>query len=773
MSASEHGQNDRMTDDDIIALVRQHFGLEVTVESWLPGERDLNVLLQDRDQNRWVAKFAAMESTDALQAEGDAMRWISRVAPDLPVPRVRSTPTGPFIVEHAGSQVRLYSYLEGVTLAQANRHAPSVLYSVGALIGAVDRALDAFERPALSRSFRWNPMHAAAFANAHLNHLSSNDQRARLNQTIADATDALNPLLTGLRTGTIHGDGNDHNILVSSTASDASACGLIDFGDLMHSWTISGPAIACAYAMLDTDAPATAAVALIRGVHSTFAIPAQELAAILPLVMLRLAVTVTNAARARTEEPDNTYLQITENGAWRLLEQLANVSVTEITDRFHAACYPSPIMSAPEIRDTRSTHLGPSLSLSYNAPLMITRGDGVRLFDEHGNAYLDCVNNVNCVGHCHPRVVQAAHEQSMQINTNTRYLHPNIVTYAEQLTATLPDPLNVCYIVNSGTEANELALRLARTYTRRAGIVALTAGYHGNTQGLIDVSSYKCERAGGSGPPPHVRFAPCPDPYRGPHRGADTGPAYAKDVERAIRSLFDAGHPVAAFLAESMSGCGGQIIPPTGYLKNAYQFTRDSGGVCIADEVQTGLGRVGSHFWAFETQDVVPDIVTMGKPLGNGHPLAAVVTTREIADAFHNGMEFFNTFGGNPVSCAVGLAVLDVIEAEGLRQHAATVGDYWQDRLRELQSRHQLIGDVRGAGLFIGVELVTDRETRQPATSQASDIANRMRDKRILISIDGPQENVIKIKPPLVIRRRDIDVMCDTLDDVLGQIAAS
>ncbi len=417
--------------------------------------------------------------------------------------------------------------------------------------------------------------------------------------------------------------------------------------------------------------------------------------------------------------------------------------------------------------DARRRHLGPSLSLSYDRPLTIVRGQGAYLYDEAGRAYLDGVNNVCHVGHCHPHVVQAIQRQVAQLNTNTRYLHDHILDYAERLAGTLPDPLSVCYFVNSGSEANELALRLAHAYTARNEVIVVDHAYHGNTAATIGISPYKFDGPGGKGAPPHVRKAPSPDTYRGRYRRdtPDAGARYAAHVAALIDE-----RPACAFIAESILSCGGQIVLPAGYLADCYRAVRAAGGVCIADEVQVGFGRVGSHFWAFETQGVVPDIVTMGKPIGNGHPMAAVVTTPAIAHAFANGMEYFNTFGGNPVSCAAGLAVLDVIEREGLQQHALETGAHFLDLLDGLMERHPAIGDVRGLGLFLGIEFVSDGETRTPDAATARAAVEAMREQGVLLSTDGPDHNVIKIKPPLPFDAANADTVVSLLDAVLGAI---
>ncbi|HEX9902895.1 MAG TPA: aminotransferase class III-fold pyridoxal phosphate-dependent enzyme, partial [Acidobacteriota bacterium] len=433
--------------------------------------------------------------------------------------------------------------------------------------------------------------------------------------------------------------------------------------------------------------------------------------------------------------------------------------------------FPAPSRDREEILRQRQARLGPSLSVSYRRPLKIVRGYKQYLYDQDGQAYLDSVNNVPQVGHGHPRVVRAIQSQAAVLNTNTRYLHDNIMEYARRLGQTLPQPLGVFFFVNSGSEANDLALRLAWAHTGRREIIVVDGAYHGNLSSLIEISPYKFDGPGGKGVPPHVQKALLPDVYRGPFRRPDpeAGRKYARSVEEVIQGLRLQGLSPAAFIAESLMSCAGQIVLPEGYLRSVYQAVRAAGGVCIADEVQVGFGRVGTHFWGFETQGVVPDIVTLGKPMGNGHPLGAVITTPEIAASFRTGMEYFNTYGGNPVSCAAGLAVLDVIRDEGLQANALAVGNHLRAGLEKLKDRHPLLGDVRGLGLFLGLELVRDSRTLEPADAEASYIVERMRDKRVLASTDGIFRNVIKIKPPLVYAKDNADTFLEKLEEVLQE----
>jgi 4-aminobutyrate aminotransferase-like enzyme/Ser/Thr protein kinase RdoA (MazF antagonist) len=434
-------------------------------------------------------------------------------------------------------------------------------------------------------------------------------------------------------------------------------------------------------------------------------------------------------------------------------------------------CFPSPEPSLDGTLSARKKLLGTNLSISYDRPLKIVRGWRQYLYDETGRAFLDVYNNVPLVGHSHPRVVAAAQQQLALLNTNTRYLHNNILQHAERLTALLPPPLKVCYFVNSGSEANELALRLARAHTGREDIIVLEHAYHGHTSTLIDISPYKFNGPGGGGQKPWVHVAPIPDDYRGLYRRGehDLAKKYAVHVAEILQKVKREGRGVAAYIAETLPSVAGQIAFPPNYLAEVYKHVRASGAVCIADEVQVGFGRLGTYFWGFETQAVVPDIVVLGKAIGNGFPLAAVITTTEIAASFSNGMEFFSTFGGNPVSCAAGLAVLNVLRDESLQSNALQVGTRWLARLRELQLTHALIGDVRGSGLFLGIDLVNDRSTRAPATDQASYVVNRLRDCGILAGTDGPHHNVIKLRPPLIFTDSDADLFTSTLNEVLRE----
>jgi 4-aminobutyrate aminotransferase-like enzyme/Ser/Thr protein kinase RdoA (MazF antagonist) len=733
---------------DAVRLAADLYGITAEAEP-LPSERDQNFFLRSAAGDFVLKISNAAESRAFLDLQNRAVEHLAEAGTGLEFPRLIRCRHGEEIATIGPHAVRLLTWVEGECLAVLQPHPPELLASLGAALGRIDRALANFSHPAADRDFHWD-LRRADSAESYLALLP--EKRRGLVEPIFDRWRRID--WPALRHGVIHNDANDYNVLAGRATSRVTA--LLDFGDMVHSAIVCDLAVAVAYAMLDKRDPIAAAAQVAAAYHAEHPLTPAEIAVLYPLAAARLAMSVCYAAWQAADAPQNEYLNISNRAAWALIEQLAELPEGWPTEVLRRACDPSA-RRAEDLLAARRRRLGPSLGISYSRPLHIIRGWRQRLYDASGRAYLDCVNNVAHVGHCHPRVVEAVARQEALLNTNTRYLHENLVDYIERLAATLPPPLSVIYLVCSGSEANELALRLARTYTGRNGVIVVETAYHGNTNALVDLSPYKFDGPGGRGRPPHVQVVPMPDPYR--HASA----GYARPVAEAAARTPD----LAAFFCESAIGCAGQVILPPGYLCEAYRAVRAAGGVCIADEVQTGFGRAGSHFWMFETQGVVPDIVTMGKPIGNGHPIGAVATTRKIADSFANGMEYFNTFGGNPVSCAAGLAVLDVIRDEGLQENARDTGAFLLAGLRELAGRRPIIGDVRGQGLFLGIELVRDRATLEPAAADASALVDRMKDEGVLLSTDGPLHNVIKIKPPIVFSRADATLLLERLDAML------
>ena len=427
--------------------------------------------------------------------------------------------------------------------------------------------------------------------------------------------------------------------------------------------------------------------------------------------------------------------------------------------------------SADEVLRLRKQFLNPGIFLYYKNPIMLVEGRMQYVWDEHGKRYLDALGGIVTVsvGHCHPHVVDVAHRQNETLqHSTTIYLHPNIAQYAQALAATMPGDLKVCYFVNSGSEANDLALLMARAYTGNYDVIALRNAYHGGnavTMGLTAHRTWKFNVPHSFG----VHHAITPDPYRGlwGRDDIDAGKKYAADVKNLLD--FATSGQVAGFIAESIQGVGGCVVFPDGYLKSVYEHVRAAGGLCIADEVQTGFGRTGTHYWGFETQRVVPDIVTMAKGIGNGCPLGAVVTTPKIAATLAQRTHF-NTFGGNPVACAQGRAVLEIIEREKLQENSLTIGSRLLAGLNQLKEKHKLIGDVRGKGLMLGVELVKDRQSKEPAKEASAQILERCKEMGLLLGKGGLWGQTIRFSPPMCVNEQDADFLLEVLDRAFSDL---
>ncbi len=754
------------------ALLRTHFGLDGELTP-LDSERDQNTHVRAASGQFTFKIVNAAEPESAMTFQTALLRHVAAAAPGLPLPRVIASVEGSDIAHATGPTgerhaLRLVSWLPGVPLATVARTS-ATLAGVGRALGRLDAALLGFGHPGAFREFDWH-IRATLRSRARLEAVAD-PARRRLVAACLDRFEArVVPALVHLRHSVIHNDANDWNLLVDEASGEVA--GLIDVGDAVFAPTVAEPAVAAAYAMLGSGDPAAACLAVVAGYHGAFPLTADERALLPDLIAARLSISVTISA-ARRATSNDPYLFVSEAPAWELLAWLASPAGALLGAAIENACAGPGSATLPARRDdaalaeARRRLLPKNLSLSYRTPLHIVSGDDVWLTDADGRRYLDCYNNVAHIGHCHPRVVQAMAAQAARLNTNTRYLHENVVTYAERLQRTLPAGLDTFFFCNSGSEANDLALRLARTATGRHGIAVLDWAYHGHTQSLIEISPYKYKRAGGPGRAPFVTELPLPEVYRAPDdwRPFEHGARFAAE---ARRELARAASPPAAFIAETIPSVGGQVFLPEGYLAEVYAAVRASGVLCIADEVQVGFGRVGTHMWAFEEHGVVPDIVTMGKPAGAGHPLGIVATTRAIADRFANGMEYFNTFGGNPVSCAVGLAVLAVIDEDRLLDNAREQGAYLLDGFRALADRHHVIGDVRGRGLFLGIELVTDRRTKVHDGATASAVVQEALARGVLMGTDGPHDNVVKLRPPMTFRRAHADHLLDVLDQAFA-----
>lgn len=436
-------------------------------------------------------------------------------------------------------------------------------------------------------------------------------------------------------------------------------------------------------------------------------------------------------------------------------------------------------LTKEETVELRNKYIPSCIELFFKKdPLKIVKGKGQYMYDENGTEYLDCINNVAHVGHCHPHVVKCAAEQASLLETNSRFLHDNLVIYAHRMSKYLPPALDKFVFVNSGSEANDLALRVARKFTGGYDVIILDHAYHGHLTSLVDISPYKFNGKGGEGQKEFVHMAPVPDVYRGKYRSSDYNEdqlcdLYVNEVIQLVENAEKKKRKIAIFLAESFQSCGGQIIYPKNYLRNVYKYLHSKGILCLADEVQCGFHRSGTHMWAFQTygEDIVPDFLTIGKSMGNGHPVACSVMRTELSDKFGEGaLQYFNTYGGNPVSVAVANAVLDVIEKEKLYEHVTDVSQHLLAELNKLKGKHYIIGDVRGYGYFIGIDFVKSRETREPAIEHARVILERMRNENILLSLDGPYSNVMKMKPPLTFNKENADLVVKKLDETLTSL---
>ncbi len=760
---------------EVQILAKEHYQLEVEATA-LQGYDEQNFLLRDKFGKKYILKIAGEEhGYHFLEAQIAIARHLansnlaSKFQHYIKNTKYRELTS----IERNGKSyyLRVLSFLEGTFWVDQQEHSPDLLHKLGGFLGEMDATLKNFQHPALNRYYEWDLKNTLDARN-NLRYIRSHEDRRLVDYFLLQFEMEVLPYISSLRSSAIHNDVNDYNILINGQYIS----GLIDFGDAVYSNTINNLAIACTYALLQQKEPIEAAAVLVKAYHEKHPLCEKELEVLYYLIAARLCISLTKSAFNASLNSDNHHHFLTEQAGWKLLHQWIKINPLRVQDAFHAACGYAPVIDHSnhyaDILKKRKELIGKNLSISYKKHLKIIRGALQYLYDDKGNTFVDCVNNVSHVGHCHPTVVKAIQKQAAVLNTNTRYLNDNILEYAKRLLATFPSHLSVCYFTNSGSEANDLAIRMSRHYTNQKDVVVLDHAYHGTSTVAMELSPYKFDGKGGPGKMPYIHKAQNPDQYRGPFKANDreAGKKYAQDVKRIIDELAAQGKTPAAFICETILGVGGQIPLPDGYLKEVYGLIKAAGGLCIADEVQVGFGRVGSKFWGFELQEAMPDIVVLGKPIGNGHPLAAVITTAAIANSFNNGMEYFNTFGGNPVSMAAGLAVLDVIEDEELQKNALETGNHLLKGLSQLMVKHGIIGDVRGHGLFVGVELVRDRKTLKPAAPEIDTIVEKMKDRGFLISTDGPLHNVLKIKPPLVFSKENADELVKQLDIVLSEL---
>ena len=747
-------------------ILRDGFGVESSSLQPLAGERDQNFRVEAAGGQRFLFKISnPVDDRPVLAMQAAALGHIERVDPGLPVMRALPTAAGDSWVEVPGPDgrtypARLFTFLPGQVTANTALTAEAI-WSHGQVTARLGRALRGFFHPAADYEILWDLTRFPKLRPL-LTHVSDGQRRAQVERVLDRFEARVAPALPGLRAQVIHADMSPDNVLFGD---DHRVSGIVDFGDMTHAPLVCDLAVAVADVLHGRDDAIEAADAIIGGYVSVTPLEDEEAGLLADLVAARLATEVTVTAWRAGLYPGNAaYAASGEPGARAFLDAIDATGVDAVARRFREACRRLPYRrSATSDLLERRRRVLPRSPLFYSRPVHLVRGEGVWLFDPDDRRYLDCYNNVPVVGHSHPRVVQAVTQQERLLATHSRYLHEAIVELAEQLRATLPPELDAVMVVNSGSEANDLAWRIARAATGRAGAVVTACAYHGLTEATHALSPEVWAKGE---QPAHVATIPAPDGYRGPYRRGEDGwvQRYAAHIDEAARALGDRGF--AAMYLDPAFAADGILLPPPAYLREAARRARALGGLVVADEVQAGHGRSGTHLWSFQASGIVPDMVVMGKPMGNGFPVAALVVRSQLLGAVPEEVELFSTFGGNPVACAAALAVLAVIEDEALVANAAKVGSYLRQGLLTLAERHPLIGDVRGEGLLLGVEL-TD-EARGPAAGSARTVTEAMRERGILLSATGPAGNVLKIRPPLVFQHEHADLLLQALDEVLA-----
>lgn len=743
----------------------QPYGMTATSSKKMEGYDSINYKVVTENNEKYVLKYyRSIIDWEIVEAENHLLNYLRDL--DFEISQVIQNLNEQTLSKYEdGSFSRLLTFVEGNFLSEVN-HTDELMFSFGQKTALLTKSLAHFSHPVYEkRRQAWDLKYASD--NKYLTQYVENVSDRKLVEYYFDQWEQFTlPDLNNLHFQIIHSDLNDWNVLTKN----GLVSGCIDFGDTAYSPRICEVAIALTYLMFEKNEPIQTTARFIEGYCSILQLTRKEIELLAMLIPMRLIISLCNSAHrkflAQNTNEDLSYILISEKSSWTLLRKWITLNPTYIHNTFIKAAGLNILNKEQEkitIAKNRNQYFSKALSLSYQNPIFFEKAAFQYMYDRDGNTYLDAYNNIPLIGHSHPRVSEAVSRQIRNLNTNTRYHYKILGDYAAKLLAKFPAPLNKVFIVNSGSEASDLATRIAKTVTGRRDILAIEQGYHGNTMNGIHISDYKFSGKGGSGKPPQTHTLPLPKIYNGDF---DTAQAYIDNAIHKIEQLIAQKIHPAAFIAECISGCGGQVPLADGYLKALFPILKKHGILTIVDEVQTGFGRTGSAFWAFEMHDVIPDIVVLGKPMGNGFPIAAVVTTSDIADAFANGMEFFSSFGGNPVSCHAANAVLYVVEEEQLQAHALKVGNYYKKQLRSLQKNYPVIGNVRGEGLFLGIEFIHPT-TNQPNMALAKKIKNAMKERFILLSTDGKYNNVIKTKPPLCFDQSNVDRVCEELDNIL------
>ncbi len=766
-------------DSELAGISNRLFGVEGEYRP-LDSDRDQNFLLTSGD-DRWVLKFHhPEEEASVVDFQNAALRHIAATAPDILVPEVVPTLTGePFARVTAPdgreSIVRLLTWVPGSSVDSF----PSTRRQrrgLGVLVARLDRALEGFFHPAARHTLLWD-IRQAPRLRVHTGDIAQPSSRQLVETALDRFMRNVLPCWNHFRSQVIHNDANRNNVVAHEDTPDEPD-GVIDFGDMMHGPVACELALACDNHALGSDRPLEDIIDVAIGFDSVLALREDEVDALFDMIAARLAIGAVIVARravARLGSPP--YMPGYDLDVFAALDIMFQTGPDKATAAFRDALRmphrcPKGTVTTPESDalegelERRYRYLGRNLTLFYRKPLHVERGEGAILYDANGRAFIDAYNNVASVGHCHPHVVNAISRQAGALGTNTRYVYRVLADYAERLQATMPDHLTSSIMVNSGSEANDIAWRIATLLTGRRGGIVMEDAYHGITEAISHLSPERPEAVA-----PHVRTLMSPDPYRNRVEGKeDPAAIYAADADRAIRELDEAGFGTACFMIDTSFCSNGIPDVPAGYLQDVAARVRSAGGMIIADEVQYGFGRPGTHMWGFDRHGMKPDIVTLGKPVGDGFPLGVVVTTAEILEEFSRASGLFSTFGGNPVACAAGIAVLDVLEREELLENARTTGGYLKEGLEDLKDRHPMLGDVRGHGFITGVEIVEDRDTREPDAEGMAAVQNRMRELGVLVGREGRFGNVFKIRPPMIFRRRHADALIAAMDQAMNEL---
>ena len=946
--------------DQAAQLLEQHYGLTGALQS-LGSQQDLNYRV-DCERGRFVLKICRGDyATIELQAQHAALNELQA---HVRVPKVNRALTGEDVLSvTVGGQtahLRLLDYIDGQPLTHLPHLGRDVIAGFGELCGQVSRALEHFEHPGLDRTLQWDPRHAHALITHLLANLNNLPHRDAIERAANHAHTRLQPLADHLPWQAVHLDITDDNVVWQRDAQRRwQVQGVIDFGDLVHTWRIADLSVTCAALLHHADGDPFAILPAVQACHAVTPLLREELQALWPLIVARAAVLVLSSEQQQRLDPDNTYLLKNaeheweifhvatsvpfalmeaailscvaqalppmagqdfapllpglvgrefalidlgvlsphfEAGNWelpgidrRLLDEAATVhglaasrygqyrlsrtradsavepqtfplhvelhlphgtvleapfggtlregddgllclhdaqlslriggartalkpgSVVvkgQLLGEVHApltvqlcraelepplfctpsrapawqalcpspaallglACDAEPELDAEALLARRDASFARSQKHYYVDPPRIERGWRNHLIDMQGRSYLDMLNNVAVLGHGHPRMAAVAARQWSLLNTNSRFHYAAIAEFSERLLALAPEGMDRVFLVNSGTEANDLAIRLAWAYSGGRDMLSVLEAYHGWSVAADAVSTSIADNPQAlSSRPDWVHPVTAPNTYRGEFRGQDSAPDYVRSVDHNLAKIAASNRQLAGFICEPVYGNAGGISLPPGYLQQVYARVRAQGGVCIADEVQVGYGRMGHFFWGFEEQGVVPDIITMAKGMGNGQPLGAVITRREIAEALEAEGYFFSSSGGSPVSCQIGMAVLDVMQEEKLWENAQVVGGHFKARLEQLIDRHPLVGAVHGSGFYLGLELVRDRHTLEPATEETALLCDRLRELGIFMQPTGDYLNILKIKPPMVTSKRSVDFFVDMLSKVLDE----